>query len=319
MSWQATTWAMSQKIGNPSRKLLLLAVANYADESGRCWPSQERLANDTEASLDTIQRQTKKLAADGFLRVERPPKHRGKWQTFVYYLNMASKIPEQNIAADASNLNVAASVNCSDEEQLEKPILSGNGFPELRSTTRPQNAAWKSENQASDQAATSTETRPQPERKPGRKALRLKPSLEPPLELAAAAAARARDASISDGALELAEQLLVIAGHSPEFWPPGWCGAPLRIQAWLSGGWPSAIILAAAKGVMARGGAPPSSVQFFERAIADEIARQARPLPEVPQNVQAYDHRSFTTRPGGNGFARLAARLKQSAGDDNDR
>jgi hypothetical protein len=51
MSWQATTWAMNQKVGNAGRKLLLLALANYADENGVCWPSQGRLSLDTEASL----------------------------------------------------------------------------------------------------------------------------------------------------------------------------------------------------------------------------------------------------------------------------
>jgi Helix-turn-helix domain len=74
MSWQATTWAMNQKVGNAGRKLLLLALANYADEKGFCWPSQGRLAVDTEASLDTIQRQTRKLVAEGFVSIERPPK-----------------------------------------------------------------------------------------------------------------------------------------------------------------------------------------------------------------------------------------------------
>ena len=88
MSWQATTWAMNQKVGNAGRKLLLLALANYADENGFCWPSQGRLAVDTEASLDTIQRQTRKLVANGFVSIERPPKRRGQWQNFNYQLNM---------------------------------------------------------------------------------------------------------------------------------------------------------------------------------------------------------------------------------------
>lgn len=91
MSWQATSWALNQKVGNPARKLLLLAIAEYADEYGVCWPSQSRLARHTEASLDTVQRQTKKLVADGLLRVERPPKRRGQWQTFIYFLAMSSQ------------------------------------------------------------------------------------------------------------------------------------------------------------------------------------------------------------------------------------
>jgi len=96
-----------------------------------------------------------------------------------------------------------------------------------------------------------------------------------------AADASAREPAISNGAFELAEQLLIVAGHSPSFWPPGWMGAPMRVETWLRTGWPREIILGAAKAVVARGGAPPSTVQYFEKAIAEEIARQKRPLPIV--------------------------------------
>jgi helix-turn-helix protein len=57
MSWQATDWAMRQNAGKAGRKLLLLALASYADKDGICWPSQATLARDTEQSVDTVQRQ----------------------------------------------------------------------------------------------------------------------------------------------------------------------------------------------------------------------------------------------------------------------
>jgi uncharacterized protein YdaU (DUF1376 family) len=83
-------------------------------------------------------------------------------------------------------------------------------------------------------------------------------------------------------AFELAEKLLVIAGHSPEFWPPGWCGAPQRVETWLSQGWKPEIIIAAVTAAAAKKrGSPANSVQFFENAIAEEHARQAAPLPKV--------------------------------------
>jgi hypothetical protein len=83
-------------------------------------------------------------------------------------------------------------------------------------------------------------------------------------------------------AFDLAERLLVIAGHDRSFWPPGWCGAPLRVKTWLEQGWPVEIILAATEAAAKRKqGAPAQSVQFFENAIAEEVARQARPVPVV--------------------------------------
>ncbi|WP_315729020.1 hypothetical protein [Bradyrhizobium sp. SZCCHNS2015] len=87
---------------------------------------------------------------------------------------------------------------------------------------------------------------------------------------------------IAKAASDLAEQLLIIAGHDPAFWPPGWCGAPLRVQTWLNQGWSPEIITAAVKGAAARKtGAPAASVQFFEKAIAEEVARQRAPVPVV--------------------------------------
>lgn len=108
---------------------------------------------------------------------------------------------------------------------------------------------------------------------------------------AVAADAGARgNALVGPEASELAEKLLVIAGHDPAFWPPGWCGAPLRVQTWLNQDWPPEIIVAATQSVVSRKrGEPAASVQFFEKAIAAEVARQAQPLPVVdirnPENV----------------------------------
>jgi hypothetical protein len=80
MSWQAIAWSIRQTTGSARRKLLLLALANYADESGVCWPSQETLARDTEQSVDTVQRQLGALEKLKLVSRERLPKRRGQWQ-----------------------------------------------------------------------------------------------------------------------------------------------------------------------------------------------------------------------------------------------
>ena len=67
MSVQAITWALKQKTGSPSAKAILLALANYAGADGDCYPSQERLADDTEQSVDSVQRRLRELEALGFI------------------------------------------------------------------------------------------------------------------------------------------------------------------------------------------------------------------------------------------------------------
>jgi Helix-turn-helix domain len=86
MSWQATAWAIRQTTGAARGKLLLLALASYADKNGLCWPSQETLARDTEQSVDTVQRQLDVLEKLKHIQRERMPKHRGQWQGHLYKL-----------------------------------------------------------------------------------------------------------------------------------------------------------------------------------------------------------------------------------------
>ena len=112
MSWQATAWTLHQKVGHCGRKLLLLAIANYADEHGYCWPSQRTLSEHAEMSLDTVQRQTKKLITQGLISVTRAPKRRGQWQTFHYQLNMSDAATKPQIAATPEIVPPATGGDC---------------------------------------------------------------------------------------------------------------------------------------------------------------------------------------------------------------
>jgi hypothetical protein len=88
MSWQATAWAINQTTGSTRRKALLLALANYADANGVCWPSQERLAADTEQSVDSVQRHSDALVKMKLIGREVIPKRRGQYAGYRYRLAM---------------------------------------------------------------------------------------------------------------------------------------------------------------------------------------------------------------------------------------
>lgn len=94
--------------------------------------------------------------------------------------------------------------------------------------------------------------------------------------------ARARPL-VSAQAFQVAEQVAAIAGlPDPKVWPPGWCGAPMRMQAMLDHGWSPELMLATARGVMAgKRDGPPDTIAYFERPFARAHARQADPLPSV--------------------------------------
>lgn len=77
MSVQAIGWALGVETGKPGAKLVLLALANYADEDGVCWPSQARIARESEQSIDTVQRHLKHLEARGLVTRKRRQNPRG--------------------------------------------------------------------------------------------------------------------------------------------------------------------------------------------------------------------------------------------------
>ena len=150
MSWQATAWAVRQKTGSSSRKVLLLVLANYADEYGICWPSQEVLKAETEMSEDTIQRQSKVLKELGIVKIVRRRRKDGTWPALLYQLNMenTASIPQNAAWSEATKADTADT------------------------STMPHGAATIP-HPAANHAALTTATIPQ--------SLRHKPSIEPSL------------------------------------------------------------------------------------------------------------------------------------------
>lgn len=88
MSWQATAWVSSVEAGGASGKLLLYALANYADEHGRCYPGDERIMRDTELSERAVRDWKRKLVDAGLIRIERRRKPGGDFDLDVIVLSM---------------------------------------------------------------------------------------------------------------------------------------------------------------------------------------------------------------------------------------
>lgn len=88
MSFQAMAWAVKQKTGDPLAKLLLLVLANYANEQNESWPSMMRLADDTSMSKRSVVNKLAELEGAGMLtkRTELTPM--GIISHNVYTLNV---------------------------------------------------------------------------------------------------------------------------------------------------------------------------------------------------------------------------------------
>src|SRR5829696_815206 len=67
MSVTAMNWAKRQRTGSPARKAILLILADYANAEGVSYPSRQRLADETDMSLDSVDRNIKDLEVAKFL------------------------------------------------------------------------------------------------------------------------------------------------------------------------------------------------------------------------------------------------------------
>jgi hypothetical protein len=71
MSIRYMTLAFHARVGNPLTKLILVKLADHANDDGTCWPSIRRIAHDAECDERTVRRHIRNLEAAGLLVVER--------------------------------------------------------------------------------------------------------------------------------------------------------------------------------------------------------------------------------------------------------
>jgi DNA-binding transcriptional regulator YhcF (GntR family) len=69
MSWDAIAWASQQTAGGSTDKLILILLANYADEHGVSFPSHKTLATKAECGLSTVERALRRLSDNGLISI----------------------------------------------------------------------------------------------------------------------------------------------------------------------------------------------------------------------------------------------------------
>jgi DNA-binding IclR family transcriptional regulator len=82
MSFQAMAKAVEIKLPT-QEKFVLIMLANYADESGKCWPSVETLCQDTGMSRAAVHKALAKLTKRGLL--SRAKRFKNNLQTTSVY------------------------------------------------------------------------------------------------------------------------------------------------------------------------------------------------------------------------------------------
>lgn len=87
MSVKALTWAFDQDL-KPTPKIILLALADYANDSGECWPGINSLCEKAGVTRSTLKRNLQILENDSVIvRLERK-RDNGSQTSNRYFLNL---------------------------------------------------------------------------------------------------------------------------------------------------------------------------------------------------------------------------------------
>ncbi|EFK6601792.1 helix-turn-helix domain-containing protein [Escherichia coli] len=103
MSMNLMAKAMNIKVGNPLRKLILIKLADNANDNGECWPSYQHVADQCEVSRSTVKSHIRALEEMGLLK--RECRRKGELnQSNVFYLTLdnAQQIPPESGGAGAA-------------------------------------------------------------------------------------------------------------------------------------------------------------------------------------------------------------------------
>ncbi|MBS0054442.1 helix-turn-helix domain-containing protein [Yersinia sp. Marseille-Q3913] len=90
MSMNLMARAMNIKVGNPLRKLVLIKLADNANDQGECWPSVPYIADQCEISERSVQNHIQELVKSGLVRIEERKSDNGLNRSNVYHLRLNS-------------------------------------------------------------------------------------------------------------------------------------------------------------------------------------------------------------------------------------
>ena len=88
MSVQAITWALAQNVKPSGRKFTLVALANYSDGEGVCFPGQKKLAADTGLSERSVWKYLRNLEDEGYISRSHRQRSDGSRTSDEYRLNI---------------------------------------------------------------------------------------------------------------------------------------------------------------------------------------------------------------------------------------
>ena len=82
MSFQLTKWVIRNGPTQKSDFLVLLALADHANDEGECWPSIDRIAEVSRCHRSAVFKSLKRLELSGYINIRNTPKGNLYWVSF---------------------------------------------------------------------------------------------------------------------------------------------------------------------------------------------------------------------------------------------
>lgn len=125
MSVRASTWAWSLEEVMGSEALVLLALADQANDEGLCWPAQEKLAPKARQSVSTLRRSLRSLEKMGLLTTITRSSTRGR-RSNLYLLHIGAKPDLSMRSAKAVTLSEEDAQACEMLEEASEAVFVAN-------------------------------------------------------------------------------------------------------------------------------------------------------------------------------------------------
>ena len=106
--------AMSLEVGNPTRKLVLIKLADQANDKGECYPSYSTIAKAAECSKRSAMTHVEQLEKDGFLIIQRRKVKDNQNLSNVHILTLdKAQQPSENSALGGETVALGGGENIS--------------------------------------------------------------------------------------------------------------------------------------------------------------------------------------------------------------
>lgn len=101
MSIRIMTQVWERPLRSTAHKLVLLALADHADDDGNCWPSLHRIAAKSGLTVRTVQRHLRDLEGDGHLSITALKGRTNRY--LIHPTPVTSDTPDTNDTPDTSD------------------------------------------------------------------------------------------------------------------------------------------------------------------------------------------------------------------------